>query len=284
MILEFSRQKGLVRRHVHQPVAAPVEEDDFFLAFLLGLEGLADDHRYGVIGLGRADEAFRTGEGDPGLEGLELWHGLRPDQVAHGELADDGSHPVVAEAAGVDAFRDEVVPEGVHRKERGHLDRVTEIIGEGAAGHGRAGGRLDADDVDILAVDLVTHEREADPGEIASAPGAADDDVRIITGHGHLLLALQAVDRLVHHHVVQDAAEGVFRVFIHDGGFHRLADGDPQTAGRFGVLREDAAPGLCFRARAGDALAPPGFHHDPPIRLLVKAHLDHVHLGFDAEK
>ena len=122
----------------------------------------------------------------------------------------EGRHAVVPEPAGMDAFGYKGVAQGVHGQQRGHLDRVAEVIGKRAPGHGGAGGGFNTDDVDVLAVDLVPDKGKAQPGKIAAAAGAADDDIRVITGNGHLFLAFQADDGLVQHDMIQNTAQGVF--------------------------------------------------------------------------
>ena len=57
-----------------------------------------------------------------------------------------GRHAVVAQPAGVDRLRDEVVAEGVHLDDRGHLRRVAEVVGVDAAGQRRRRLGLDGDD------------------------------------------------------------------------------------------------------------------------------------------
>ena len=64
--------------------------------------------------------------------------------------------------------RHEGVAQRVHGQQRRHAGDVAVVVDERPAGHRRAGCRLDRDDVDLGAVDLVGHEREGDAGEVAS--------------------------------------------------------------------------------------------------------------------
>ena len=73
VVLEVTLDEGLVRWHVDQTVPGEVEEDDFLLACLLALVGLADRGGDGMTTLGRRDDTLCTGEEHTSLEGLELW-------------------------------------------------------------------------------------------------------------------------------------------------------------------------------------------------------------------
>ena len=206
---QLSGQIILIGSHIHKPVPAPVEEDDLFLAFLFCLDGFTDNHGHGMVRLRGADEALRLGKGDARLEGLHLGDGLRPDDAVKDELADNGGHTVIPQPACVDGCRDKTVAEGIHGKQRRHLNRVPEIIGKGPSGQGGAGSGFNGDDIDLFSVDLVPDKGEAVPREITAPSGAADDDIRIITGNGELFLALQAVDGLMEHDMIQDTAQGI---------------------------------------------------------------------------
>src|SRR5206468_6583524 len=63
----------------------------------------------------------------------------------------------------------------------------------------------------------------------------------------------------------------------------RLADRDPERTGGVRILFEDFLPGLRVGTRAGHDLGAPGLHHDPPVRLLLVRHLDHVDLALQPE-
>ena len=117
---------------------------------------------------------------------------------------------MVAQAAGVDGRRDELVAERVHGKQRRHLGDVAVVVGVGRLGEGRAGLGLDRDDLDLGAVDLVGDEGEGEAGEVGAAAGAADDHVAAcLAGLRELLLGLEADDGLVEQDVVEHAAERV---------------------------------------------------------------------------
>ena len=143
--------------------------------------------------------------------------------------------------------------------------------------------RLAGDETDLAARQLVAQEGKRQAGEIAAAAHASHHDVRIVLGQLHLLLRLQADDRLVQQHVVQHAAQRIADAFLRDGRLDRLADGDAQAAGAIGVFFQDRPAALRFHRRAGGDVAAPEVHHHPPIGLLVVAHLDHEDLALHVE-
>ena len=94
------------------------------------------------------------------------------------------------------------------------------------------------------------------PAEVRAAAGAADHDVRLLAGHRHLLDRLLPDHRLVQQDVVQDAAQRVLRVLVGGGHLDRLADRDPQAAGRVRVIGQDLASGVRLgRRRRGHRAA-----------------------------
>ena len=120
-------------------------------------------------------------------------------------------------------------------------------------------------------------------GEIAAAAHASHHDVRVVLGQLHLLLRLQADDRLMQQHVVQHAAQRIADALLRDGRFHGLADGDAQAAGAVGILLQNRPAAMRFHRGAGDHVAAPDMHHHPPVRLLMVAHLDHENLALQVE-
>ena len=151
-------------------------------------------------------------------------------QTVQDELANRGRHAMISEPAGMDRSRNKAVPQGVHGQERGHHDRVPEVIGKRPSGHGRAGHGFHGDDVDLLAVDLVPDKGEGTSGEVAPSTAAPDDHIRVVACNRHLLLALQAVDGLMEHDVVQHAAQGILAVLARDSGFDGLTDGNAEAS------------------------------------------------------
>ena len=164
---------------------------------------------------------------------------------------------MVAQPAGVDRGRDEVVAERVHRDERRQLARVAEVVGEEPARQRRARRRLAGEHVDVAAGDLLAQEREREAGEVRAAADAADDDVREGAGELHLRERLLADHRLVQQHVVEHAAERVRGVVAPGRVLDRLRDRDAEAAGRVRVLREDrAAATACPRTGSATISAP----------------------------
>ena len=131
---------------------------------------------------------------------------------------------------------------------------------------------------------LQPEEREREPGEVRPAAGAADDDVRRLAGHRHLLDRLLADDGLVEEHVVEDGAERVLGVVAGRRVLDRLADRHPERAGAVGGLGQHRPTVVRRRRRAGDDRRAVGLHQDPSVRLLVVARADHVDLDLEAEQ
>ena len=196
-------------------------------------------------------------------------HRLRLDDAGVDQLRDQRRSAMVAQAAGVDPRRHEVVAEGEHLRHRRHFGGVAVVEGVDPPRQGRAARRLQGHDPDVLTVGLVGDEGEGDPGEIGAAAVAADDHVRIVADQGELLLGLQADHRLVQADMVEDAAQGVAGVLTGGGVLHRFADGDPERAVALGVLFQDRAAGVRLVRRRGDDVGPPQLHHALAVRLLV---------------
>lgn len=91
------------------------EEDHTLLVLLLGGEHFADDRTDRVGRLGGWDRPLRASELQACLAhlGLRICERLHASQ-SHERADDDGRIAVVAQAAGVDGRRDEVVSERVH--------------------------------------------------------------------------------------------------------------------------------------------------------------------------
>ena len=144
-------------------------------------------------------------------------------------LADDRRVAVVAEPAGVDGRRHEVVAERVHRQQRRHAGGVAEVVVEAALGERRARRRLDRHEPHVRVLD----ERQGDAAEVRAAAARRDDDVGArLAGQRQLLLRLQADHRLVQQHVVEHRAERVVGVVAAGGVAHGVGDGDAERAGR----------------------------------------------------
>src|SRR5450631_1751826 len=69
-----------------------------------------------------------------------------------------------------------------------------------------------------------------------------------------------------------------------DGVLDCLADGDAEAAGTIGILGLHLLPVLCLVAGAGEDGGAIGLHHEPPIRLLLVAYLDHVDGAIEAKE
>src|SRR5204862_422830 len=216
----------------------------------------------------------------------DLWHGDRLDDLLVVELADQGRHAVVAETARVERRRNEGVAERVHLDERREADRVTEVVDVLALREARTGARLDGDDAELLplAGELIGKKRKGEAREVRAAADAAHEDVRLRVRLLELLSHLEADDGLVHEDVVEHAAERVLRVVARRRVLDRLADRDPEAAGRVRIRLEDFLARLRVGARARDDLPAVRLHQHAPVRLLLIGDLDHVHLPLQAEE
>ena len=97
-------------------------------------------------------------------------------------------HSGYAQAAGMEARRREGAAQRVHLGQRRQVAGVAEVVGVLAAGKGGAGFRLHSQEAGLLArYQPLAHEGEREAGEVATAPHAAYDDIRVLTGHFHLL-------------------------------------------------------------------------------------------------
>src|SRR5207237_5152268 len=94
---------------------------------------------------------------------------------------------------------------------------------------------------------------------------------------------LLADDRLVHEHVVEDGSKRILRVVARGGVFDGLRDREAEAPGTLWILGECGAARLCVGARARDDLGAPCLHEDPPVRLLVVRHANHVDLALEVE-
>ena len=130
------------------------------------------------------------------LEAGDLVIGAGLDQAEVVDVRHQRPHAVIAQAAGMEAGRNEGRAERVHLDQRRQMRGVAEIIGIFSARQRRAGGRLDGDEAaPAAAAQLQAEEREGQAGEIRAAAGAGDDHVGIVAGHFELLDRFLADDR-----------------------------------------------------------------------------------------
>ena len=171
---------------------------------------------------------------------------------------------------------DEVRAERVHLRERTDAAGVAVVVGILAARKRRAARRLDGDDAVVcLAAQLLAHERRDEAAEVGAAARAADDHVGLYAELSERRARLEADDRLVKEHLVENRAEhiavarGLYR------SLHRLGDRAAKRAGRAGMLGVDEAADLCLhRRRRRDARAVRA-HHLAAERLLLVGALHH---------
>src|SRR5205823_15102787 len=116
--------------------------------------------------LGRREDPLAPGKQDGRGEHVVLKVCLGADEPVADKLRDQRGDPVVAEPAGVDWGGDKIVPERVHRYERGELACIAEVVREQATREGRAGCGLAGEDVDLAPGNLLAQERERKAGEV----------------------------------------------------------------------------------------------------------------------
>jgi hypothetical protein len=159
----------------------------------------------------------------------------------------------------VDRLGDEVVAEGVHGQQRGHLGHVAEVVSERPLGEGRAGGGLRGDDAELFPVDLVPHEGQAHAAEVAPAAGTADDHVGVLADLLELLFRPRPM--------IVCAAAWFSCPGIAQSRWSRVLDGPLMAILR---LPDNPGPGEDVATRPAVSLGlgcswPPGRHHHAPV-------------------
>ena len=264
-----------------------IEEQRLRLAAGFAAQRLVDAGANAMGRFGSRDDALGAGEHHPGFEGGGLRHGDGLDQLLVVELRDQRRIAVIAQTAGMNARRHEVVAQRVHLHQRREAGGIAVVVGIDALGQRRAGGRLDGNKADLLRALVarcrIAEEGEADAGEIAAAAAGGEDHVRVLAEFLELLLGFLADDGLVQQHMVEHRAQGVFGAGRRYRGFHRLGNGDAEAALVVRIGRQDVAAGLGLVGRAGNHFATEGLHHQAAIGLLVVADLDHENFDRQAE-
>src|SRR5687767_8074301 len=229
---ELAVQVGVVGAEVEQAVAGVVEQDDPLLPRFLGRQRFVDGGPDGVRGLRGGDRPLGAGELGGGFEHLALRVGDGLHPAVLDQVADDRGVAVVAEPAGVDRRRDELVAQRVHEDLRRHAGLVAEVVLVTALRQRRAGRWLDRHQpgaAPVIGPGAVGDERQRQPGEVGAAAAGADHHVgQALTGLLQLLLGLEADDRLVEQHVVENRAQRVVGVGVGGGVLHRVADGNAE--------------------------------------------------------
>src|SRR2546422_977834 len=192
----------------HEKGSAHDEEDGWRLAAIASLDGLVDDGADRVGALRRGNRALGPCKLYGGVKDSALRVGNAFDVAMIDECRYQRRHAVIAQTTGVDAVRNEIVAERVHLYQRRHLSGVAKVVGVFAAGDRRTRLRLRGEEPRLGSpLQPVAQEREGQSGEVTPATDAADNDVRHRLGALHLQQRLLPDDRLVHQHMVEDAAE-----------------------------------------------------------------------------
>ena len=148
-----------------------------------------------------------------------------------------------------------------------------------------AGRRLHRDDaVVLLAAQLLAHERRDEAAEVRAAARATDDDVGLHAEALERAVRLEADDRLVQQHLVEDGPEDVAVALVLHGVFDGLADRAAERAGGAGVLGEDLAADVRRVRRRGRHVRAVGAHDLAAEGLLLVGALHHEDLAVEAEE
>src|SRR5260370_22181094 len=156
-------------------MTAQVEEDRWGLAAVARLDRFVDDGADRMGALRRGNGPLGPSELQGRVEAGRWWVGDRLDVAVIHQRRHERRHPVVTEAAGMDALRNEAVAESVHLHQRRHLPRVAKVVGVLAARNRRAGLWLRGEEAGLgLALQPVAQERERQAGEVAAAADTAN--------------------------------------------------------------------------------------------------------------
>src|SRR5262249_48308770 len=155
---------------------------------------------------GRGQNAFGAREFKRCIEDWNLGVGAGLDVPEFAKVAEKRRRSVVAQAARVDAGRNEIVTEGIHLDQRGKLRGVPEIVSETALSETGAGGRFDRQNAWAFARQAIENVGQCEASEIAAAAKAPDYDLGLFARFSHLELGLLPNHRLVQHDVIQHAA------------------------------------------------------------------------------
>src|SRR5262249_139041 len=122
VILQPAREVGVVGSHVKVTMPGQVEKNDLLFSRFLCFQGFVDWRTDRVASLWCGHDAFATGELHCCLEDGVLVIGLGIDDTLFMQQGYQGSHAMVAQAAGVDTRRNEIVAESMHLDQRCHAN------------------------------------------------------------------------------------------------------------------------------------------------------------------
>ena len=150
VVLHLAVVEALIGIHVKVASAGETENDVFFFAGLLALHGLVNGSADGMAAFGCRKDAFHPGELLRSGKYIRLNVAARFDQTVIVELAERGTHAMIAQTARMVGGGDIAAAQGIHLRQRAHHARITEIISVFAAGEAGAGRRFHGDDAVIL--------------------------------------------------------------------------------------------------------------------------------------
>src|SRR5262245_16661444 len=167
LVDELALEVADIGLHVEMPVAGHAEQDYLTLALALAAQCLVDRAAHRVGRFGRRHDSLAARELDAGFEAGELMIGARLDQAEAGDMRHERRHAVIAQAAGMEARRNESRAQRVHFHKRRKVGGVAEVVGILALGQRGAGRRLHRNEAALApAAQLQAEEGEGEAREI----------------------------------------------------------------------------------------------------------------------
>ena len=205
--------------------------------------GCADSPRQRI---GRRDDRLGTGKQDSRFETGDLRDRPGLDNPFVNELRHQRCGTVVAQTTGMDAGGHKVVAKSIHAGNRCHFCRIAVIKLINTLGQGRATGRFNSLDTNILAIRLVSDKGESDTGEVRTTAVTTDHRVGVIAGNLELLFGFKTDDGLMQHDMIKHAAERIASLAgcIRDGCFNGFTDGDTEAARRIRIFFKNFTSGF----------------------------------------
>src|SRR5690242_9662954 len=180
----------------------------------------------------------------------------------------------------------EVMAERMHFDQRGHADGITKVISIHAPCHARTGHRFCSQEACLHAfTQRVPDEGEGEPGHIAAATYAPDNDIWVIARFLHLEHSFFTDNSLMHQDMVQHTTKRILdSTSALCRNFYRLADSNTQATWILRVLRQDAASGIGQVRGTGMNGRPIRLHEITPVRFLLITDLHHEDFNIDAKE
>ena len=129
----------------------------------------------------------------------------------------------------------------------------------------------------------MTHERERNSTEIRSTAEATDNQIGILSGHGHLLFSLQTDNRLVQGHVIQHRTERIPAIRRTHGQLDSLGDRCSKRSLMVGMFGQYLPARLGRHGRRCRYLGSEGLHDRTTVGFLLIADLNHIYGQLQSE-